>query len=195
MTNSEAFPTAAQALAQAIGYAQDGTNGIPAAERARLWLDIAIELRAEAQYRAIDTRRLRRENELAEQRLRNAGILPSPPPATPLPAEAASYGDLAQAADEATRYMPALGEPEFATQVIPIVWSPGDKADCAHCHTPIELHESEGDPESGNPDQREAYWQAWLHKYTGTAVCQTPVIAETETEEAVYTYAEPPMRG
>lgn len=212
MTNSDrtppVLPTAAEALREAVECARNGNT-----DRGELWLGIAVELRTDAQYRSV--------NERLFPKIDNTKAFP--PAATDHAGETAgdrvgrlisetfkydpsSYGDLAQRGPapvitneeigqqiaEATQYMPVLGEPDFATQVIPIVWSVGDKADCAHCHTPIVLCFRETEQQTYGEGGDEV---VWLHKYTDLAVCQNPVIAEGDAEEAVHTYAEPAHRG
>lgn len=58
------------------------------------------------------------------------------------------------------------------TQQMPIVWSVGDKADCRHCHTPIELGKWPttvgGDPVN---------MEGWRHKYTGQSACAIPTMS------------------
>ena len=206
MTNPD-LPTAAEALREAVECARNGNT-----DRGELWLGIAVELRTDAQYRSVNER-------LFPPKIDNTKAFP--PAATDYAGETAaariqrlisesdSYGDIARRAEEARQHIervtevapvtPAAplmwGDPvpaDFATQVIPIVWSVGDKADCAHCHTPIVLCFRETEQQTYGEGGDEV---VWLHKYTDLAVCQNPVIAEGDAEEAVHTYAEPAHRG
>lgn len=150
---------------------------------------------------AVETSRLR---EYAERfakaqpagRLRAGGIIPAPSTfEMTRPHDAYSFGRQSEGgpaepatvvpADDATAYMPALAE---RTQSLPIVWSVGDKADCKHCHTPIEFVEV--------TLQQQTYGQEapggclWRHKYTQQVVCATAPLGG-EGEEVVHTFAAP----
>lgn len=208
MTNSE-LPTAAEALREAVECARNGNT-----DRGELWLGIAVELRTDAQYRSVNARLFPppivtttppATTLPAEPAYRGSGhAVPADVERMPSPADVADYGtDYSGAAAynpggtighpvaEVTQYLPELREPDFATQVIPIVWSVGDKADCAHCHTPIVLCFRNVDGAgSFDPTDDELIW---LHKYSDLAVCEVAQMGEGE--EAVYTYAEPAHRG
>jgi len=72
------------------------------------------------------------------------------------------------------------------TQRLPIVWSVGDKAQCRHCHTPIELCpvaiEQEGEPPA-----------VWRHKYTQQATCLAATMS-SDAADVAHTFAEPEPR-
>lgn len=107
----------------------------------------------------------------------------------PAGVEGLAEGVIAAAKEAATATFPALAD---QTQRLPIMWSVGDKADCRHCHTPIQLFESEGDPQSDNPDQRHP-WRAWQHRYTGQVACLAATMS-SDVADVAHTFAEPAPR-
>jgi hypothetical protein len=198
-------PTAADALRRAFAIVKDPCSAAET-QRAEVLLGIAREIREEQQYR--DTRSAltsfagidnRRAEPQPASGLRAGGIIAAPtdfamtrPMARPRDAYSFSRqteGGPAEPAtvvpaDGTTAYMPALAE---RTQSLPIVWSIGDKADCKHCHTPIEFTEA--------TVKQQAYGEAeegrfWRHKYTQQVVCATAPLGG-EDEEVVHTFAAP----
>lgn len=81
--------------------------------------------------------------------------------------------------------------PLDVTQALPVIWTVGDKAQCRHCHTPIELHEAV------TTGLKADAVQVWRHKYTEQAVCATAITAEQVEKGDVpeHTFAEPEARG
>ena len=207
------FPTAAEALSLAFDIVKTPCSAAEA-ERARVLLGIAVELRTDAQWRASRLHRTEIDQATAIRRLRDAGLVP---PAGEPPADAKLRGYLDQwqqadaeryagelAADRAQRlFKPetvanagvAITETMAAvlrtdpsmTQRLPVIWQVGDKSQCRHCHTPIELHEvMNGDRVEG---------KAWWHRYTGVATCAVPATAgDLEGSEPTHTFAQPTER-
>jgi hypothetical protein len=162
-------PTASQALALAFGIVATPCSAAES-QRAEILLGIAREIREESQYR------------------RTAARFDSPPP----PASPPDFAVVrVPAAPDVTAYMPAFAE---QTQHIPILWRPGDKADCRNCHTPIIfVARRMSDPLVGDEgDDR----FVWVHKYTDQRVCAAPMMAvDAEGSELNHTFAEPVARG
>jgi hypothetical protein len=75
------------------------------------------------------------------------------------------------------------------TQRIPIAWSLGDKADCRHCHTPIEY------VEAVTTGLKADAVKLWRHKYTGQAVCADASMGPAEGGFPGHTFAEPSLGG
>jgi hypothetical protein len=182
MTNPT-VPTAAQALAAAWKYATDERLDESALRRAEVLLGIATEIRQEQQFRSVDERRFRFDRRQAADKLAAAGV-PAPE----------SYGAaertrimLAEAPIDASKWAASLAATDTQvvnddagkTQTIPVVWTIGDKAQCQHCHTPIELYEP----------------AVWRHRYTGQAVCVDPSLATGRDTAIAHTFAEPDPRG
>lgn len=181
MTNSEAFPSQAEALAQAIRYVQDMANGMTAAERAHLWFDIAVELRTDAQWRAV---RERIQRDRSAGKLDAAGI---PSPRSFRLGEPATERFQRPPDFAVTQVFPVEEPPTQRIEFLP--WSLGDKADCRHCHTPIEYAVAATKIGSDPVNM-----PIWRHRYTQQAVCVAPIIAADETAPQ-HTFAEPEPRG
>jgi len=139
-------------------------------ERAQALLGIAHELREEAQYRRIADRRF---------------PLPGrevPPPAAP------DFAAMTVPADpDATAVVPLDHGQRYqdgpeVTQRLRVPWAVGDKADCKHCRTPIELGEATF---AGTFGEATEPVKVWRHKYTGQAVCVNSSIDQG------HTFAEP----
>ena len=190
-------PTAADALRRAFAIVKDPCSAAET-QRAEVLLGIAREIREEQQYRdtrsaltsfaGIDNRRARLGEPIdppasvtmgdirqAGRDLRAGGIIPAP----------ADFAAIRVPADDATAYMPALAE---RTQSLPIVWSVGDKADCKHCHTPIEFVEVTIQQQTYGDFPPEGCM--WRHRYTQQVVCATAPLGG-EDEEIVHTFATP----
>lgn len=192
------LPTAAQALALAWKYASAMTASTADIARAEILLGIARELREEAQWRA-----MRRAG--AERRLRAAGLAPPDPEGAELRELARRFREGSEPAPRAylnaetwetavskgggleTLAETALRDPG-TTQRLPIVWSVGDKADCRHCHTPIEVI-------APDPIQGLQALKTWQHKYTGQAACAVASMGSEDAGEPTHTFAEPEPRG
>lgn len=200
-------PTAADALRRAFAIVKDPCSAAET-QRAEVLLGIAREIREEQQYRdtrsaltsfaGIDNRRAQpqpaeatahrgeraadRFGRLAGLDLRAGGVIPAPADFAAIRVPAASEQAYA---DDATAYMPALAE---RTQSLPIVWSVGDKADCKHCHTPIEFVEVTIPQQTYGDFPPEGCM--WRHKYTQQVVCATAPLGG-EDEEIVHTFAAP----
>jgi hypothetical protein len=214
MTNP-IVPTAAEALALAWRYASDVTLGESALRRAEVLLGIATEIRQERQFRAVEARRQSIDRARAAYKLAAAGI-PMPESYNVKPetfgqtygGEPAYAGETA--VDRTARIIREAGYVERPTwesavtrpievegytgtgldktQRIETLWTVGDKAQCRHCHTPIELCpvavEVEGEPPA-----------VWRHKYSGQATCAVATMSGEQGAEATHTFAEPESRG
>jgi len=178
------MPSAGEALRLAFDIVKTPCSSAESA-RAEILLGIAREIREEGQYRA---------TRASLMSFAGKPAVDDAPPAAPM----AFAVDPSTVPADATAYMPVLSE---QTQRMPIVWAVGDKADCRHCHTPIELFE----PTMTGPyadDYRGAL--VWRHKYTGQAVCAAPVMAkeagcdmgedDCSCERPTHTFAEPVAR-
>lgn len=214
MTNPDT-PSAAEALTAAWQIVKSPCSPADTA-RAEVLLGIAVELRQAADMRAS----LARRRELdARAPLARGGILPSfaaqrvPETKPEHEGETAAARTLrliteapidmsAWAASLATAETQVVRDDPGTTQRLPVVWSVGDKADCRHCHTPIELAEAEvTGPYAGDY----AGASMWRHKYTGQAVCAVAVMAkeagcdmgedDCSCERPSHTFAEPAPRG
>lgn len=195
MTTTNDLPSLAEVLARAYAIVATPCSAAES-ERAKVLLGIAKEMREEAQYRRV-----------AERRLVAAGLRPAvpldygqrmedDPEATQIrPATIAVDPTVARLAREQPTLIhewskgivaQALGEADFATQQIPAVreWQVGDRAECRHCHTPIEA--VAGEPIQGRPGLKQ-----WLHRYTQQAVCVDPSFATGRDGAIVHTFAEP----
>lgn len=205
MTNPDT-PTAAEALTAAWQIVKAPCSAAETA-RAEVLLGIAVELRQAADMRAS----LARRRELdARVPLARGGILPKSAAPT-FVGEPAHKGETAAertqrlvveapidmgawAASLAAAETQVVRDDPGTTQRLPVVWSVGDKADCRHCHTPIELAEAEvTGPYAGDY----AGASMWRHKYTGQVTCaEARVVGEIPGgEEIVHTFAEPAPRG
>lgn len=184
MTNPT-VPTAAQALAAAWNMVTSAEVDELDVRRAEVLLGIATEIRQEQQFRTINQRR-------AAGKLEAAGI----------PAPASYAGE--SAIDRTARVIREAGYVERPawesaatqvvnndagkTQAIPVLWTVGDKAQCRHCHTPIELHEVAVAGADAPP-------AVWRHRYTGQATCAVATMSGEPGAEATHTFAEPDPRG
>jgi hypothetical protein len=177
MTNPT-VPTAAQALAAAWNMVTSAEVDELDVRRAEVLLGIATEIRQEQQFRSVDERRFR-----FDRRQAAAGV-PAPE----------SYGAaertrimLAEAPIDASKWAASLAATDTQvanndagkTQAIPVVWTIGDKAQCRHCRTPIELYEP----------------AVWRHRYTGQTTCAVATMSGEPDAEATHTFAEPDPRG
>jgi hypothetical protein len=183
-------PTAAEALRLAFSIVSSPCSAAEA-ERARVLLGIARELREEQQYRTI-----------ARRRLLAAGIPWSeeaPPPSAPKaipapdPAQIIINTTPQQRAEwlESIKAQGAKLADAGTTQRLPVVWAVGDKADCRHCHTPI-IYDSAPATVGDDPVMMES----WRHKYTGQVVCaDAPMGVRADDDTVVHTFAEPAPRG
>jgi len=196
------LPTAAEALAEAVKIARDVTLALTMAERGKLWIAIANELREAADARSLWGDTHNAADEFAEQAavraVNTAGKL-SPDPGAPAP-----RGPIPPMLDERLREVrrpadlrfggavPAAGVPT-PEQWDAAKWAPGDTSECVHCHTPITLTEI--------PYQQQTYGNGgeppfWQHKYTGQRVCASAPTGDTMTDldaTAVHTFATPPI--
>lgn len=218
MSPNPETPTAATALRLAYDIVKAPCSAAET-QRAEVLLGIAREIREEQQYRATrsmlgatvsplrtkpdhlhvaappaDTAKL---EELAK-RFGQAS-----------PADAATRLDSAmgqamrldaEQAVAALRETTVVGWPDAVTQVvpandltttqrIPIVWEVGDKAQCRHCHTPIEL------VEAVTTGFKADNVNVWRHKYSGQAVCAAPLLGQGDNEvPSAHTFAEPEPR-
>jgi len=189
-------PTAAEALAEAWRIVQFPERCSDMnIRRAEVCLGIARELREEAQYR--------RAAALfdASPAIANAGAYTRPPEvidtaklealakrfragADPVTPTAAAKLDLGQRIEDDPA-MTAWIDPS-ATQRMPVVWTVGDKSQCRHCHTPIELCEA------ATTGLAADNVKLWRHKYTGQAACAVPAMLQADYElPASHTFAEP----
>jgi hypothetical protein len=164
------LPTAAEALAEAVAIAKSMANGVSSVERAHLWLAIARELRAGTVRPALFD-----DTEFAKHKLRAAALLPG-------------------------QVVPDLvtgGVTPAETQVVndpgktQVIWAIGDKAQCRHCLTPIELCEAAIEPNAFVPDGGTAHM--WRHKYTGQATCLAATMS-SDAADVTHTFAEPAPR-
>ena len=73
-----------------------------------------------------------------------------------------------------------------------VIWAIGDKAQCRHCLTPIELCEAAIEPNAFVPDGGTAHM--WRHKYTGQATCLAATMS-SDAADVSHTFAEPAPRG
>lgn len=224
MTNPDT-PSAAEALTAAWQIVKSPCSPAETA-RAEVLLGIAVELRQAADMRAS----LARRRELdARVPLARGGILPKSAAATFVgepsfaaqrvpSAEPTHEGETAAertqrlvveapidmgawAASLAAAETQVVRDDPGTTQRLPVVWSVGDKADCRHCHTPIELAEAEvTGPYAGDY----AGASMWRHKYTGQVTCVEAVTAGRIEESGelrpvetalAHTFAEPAPRG
>lgn len=191
------LPSAGALLAEAVTIALDPTSTELAIRRGELLLAIAHELNVDAQWRSmrgkvtspkappapeVDETRLL---ELA-RRFREGSV-----PAETGVVDAATWDRAVRTAKGLEGLAAAVLSDPGTTQRLPIVWSVGDKADCRHCHTPIELRELSGASSPAGP------YQSWQHKYTGQTVCATPITAEqiADGERPMHTFAEPEVKG
>lgn len=189
MTNPET-PTAPEALVAAWQIVKLPCSAAET-ERAKVLLGIAIELR-----QAADIRAIRARYELAP-RLRSGGVLREPAPQQPDAGSAErTQVMLSEAPIDVSKWAASLAAAETqvvadpgTTQRLPVVWSVGDKADCRHCHTPIELVEAE------TTGLKADAVKLWRHKYTGQATCVDPSFATGRDTAIVHTFAEPEPRG
>jgi len=177
MTTTNDALSALTALRLAFGIVSSPCSAAET-QRAEVLLGIAREIREEAQYRAT------RSALTSTLPARPSKMLPTPVPAAaeapPADPEATAVVPL----DYGQRYQddPAI------TQRIRTPWSVGDKADCRHCHTPIELAEAEvTGPYAGDY----AGASMWRHKYTGQAVCADAHMGPAEGGFPGHTFAEP----
>ena len=195
---SPKLPTAAEALSLAFAIVATPCSAAETA-RAMALFEIGRELRVASDMREINARRaaadrLRTDLDISRSRdkLSAAGI---PNPAAYEPTQV--FPQVANYAGEtaAVRFdrvaQAALTE---STQRMPIAWAIGDKADCRHCHTPIECVEIaiSGAPAGVFPPSG----QMWRHKYTDQATCVVPAVAgDVEGSEPTHTFAQPEPRG
>lgn len=196
MTNPT--PTAAEALALAWKYASAMTASTADIARAEVLLGIATEIRQEQQFRSVNARRLDLDRRRAADKLAAAGIPAPESYGTTYGGEPAYAGETA--VDRTARIIREAGYVErptwdsAATQVVnepaatQVIWTVGDKSQCRHCHTPIELCpvavEVEGEPPA-----------VWRHKYSGQATCAVATMSGEQGAEATHTFAEPESRG
>jgi hypothetical protein len=207
------LPTARVALAQAYALVS-----IPEADeidlrRAEVLLGIARELRQEAQYRAIDRRRL-------TGNLAAAGIPVSDPALAKLESYRKRFRETAPeetvadmafpdaraakselfiedwqnakvSADEGAAVGRAIAcalSTEATQHVAKVVeWAVGDRAECVNCHTPIELL-------GGEPIGDREGLKYWQHKYTGQAACAFASMSSEQGGEPTHTFAAPAGR-
>jgi hypothetical protein len=184
-------PSAAEALRLAFSVVSSPCSAAEA-ERARVLLGIARELREEQQYRSIARRKLLAAGiPWAEEQTPPAApkAISAPDPAqiiiNPTPQQRAEWleGIKAQGAKLADA---------GATQRLPVIWADGDKADCRHCHTPIAYSSHD----ATQIDGARVAISGWRHKYTGQVVCvDAPMGQGPEDTVVAHTFAEPQPRG
>lgn len=203
MTNPN-LPTAAEALALAYDIVRTPCSAAETA-RAEVLFEIARELRAATDMRALNARRAALDEARnfvarAQLGLRPSSYEPEPVSFADLCAAADGYAaDFAatqvvpkpsgpahpfatEGFDEATQYMPIVDEP---TTQFAIVWQVGDKADCAHCHTPIIL------TAMLDEDGQATDALLWRHKYSGEHACADVHMSPVEGGGEGHTFAEP----
>lgn len=191
VSDAPKVPTAAEALAEAwriVQYPERCSD--MNIRRAEVCLGIAREVREEQQYRAT------RSTIAAFGGVKVDHVHDSPPPADaeanlrkfaaqfragadPVMKEAAQRADVGQVVAAAVKMQTRINR-MFSAPLGGLLWRVGDKADCRHCHTPIEYVEvRNGDRVEGN---------AWWHRYTQLAPCAVPFIAD---DNETTTFAEP----
>lgn len=221
MTNPDnPIPTAAEALGEAVAIARSMTNGLPADERARLWLAIAHEISEDARWRSVDRRLsgLRPPRVLTEPALRDGGII-----------TAERAGTVARAAqmvgrglrldpggyefgrrDEHVRIDPAgyvgvtgtvllVPAADAPTEVVPVT----DLGATQKIPIVWEIGDKADCRNCHTPIelqqvavQHEGEPPAvWRHKYSGQAVCADIHIGPAEGGFEGHTFAEPAERG
>jgi hypothetical protein len=163
MTPINDLPSAAEALRIAFDIVKTPCSAAEA-QRAEVLLGIARELRAGTQTRVPHLPRLHR-------------LVPAAETASPADPEATAVVPLG--------YGQRYQDDPAVTQRIKLPWQVGDKADCRHCHTPIQLDEAE------TTGLKADAVKVWRHKYTGQAVCADVAIGPTEGGFPGHTFAEP----
>jgi len=204
VTNST-IPTAAEALRLAYDVVKSPCSAAET-ERAKVLLGIATEIRQEQQFRRINEQRANVERRRAADKLAAAGIPAPESYGATYGGEPAYAGETAAArtqrliieaagADDPTQtqqvpaYVPPTAWDSAVTQRVEVVWMIGDKAQCRHCHTPIELCPVAVEQQGEAP-------AVWRHKYTGQAACTVPALASVQGgDEVSHSFAEPEPRG
>lgn len=220
---TDQLPTAAEALAEAVKIARDVTLALTMAERGKLWVAIAHEIREAADARAqremwrpenyagepaaARIERLKIDNEVTGAERKASPEPEAPTPREPVPANVDERlrvlrrpADLRFGGVSSKRMTKA--ESIGAGQLVPeqdwaaATWTVGDVADCVHCHTPIVFVARRMKDPVG---QSEGDFSAlWVHKYTDQRTCMTPTTGDTMVDldaTAVHTFATPPILG
>jgi hypothetical protein len=215
---NDRLPSAYDVLAEAYSLVSTNNSTILMIDRAKVLLGIAKEIREDAMHRRMDAAlgsSLRiYKNDAVPAREAASPAKPVEIAVDPTIAKLAdehptmiqewSKGIVARALDPSTTiqewskgvvaqaldYGQRIEDDPADTQRIVAPWAVGDKADCRHCGTPIELF-------VGDPIQGREGLKVWLHKYTGQAVCAMPITAQQVAEDSVsaHTFAEPTPRG
>jgi hypothetical protein len=208
MTPTNDTPTAAEALSRAFAIVKEPCSAAET-QRAEVLLGIARELREEAQYRSIAGRRLALSGWSKEALAKLPGApAVEAPPADPEATAVTIAVDpsIAKLAHERPTmvhewakgivanalatgapldYGQRMQDDPGITQRIRTPWQVGDKAECKHCHTPIQLDEAE------TTGLKADNVKVWRHKYTGQAVCADAHMGPTEGGFQGHTFAEP----
>lgn len=181
-TPKPTVPTSAEALRLAFDIVRTPCSAAES-QRAEILLGIAREIREDQQYRFTRQALGLRPGSLSgavAQALRTDAECTLANISPPVDREAW------HAAMKAEGGIEGLAD-KAVTQKLPVIWGVGDKADCRHCHTPIQLADDGG-----------TTLGIWRHKYTGQRACTTPVMAPNPTGDVkaqAHTFAEPAGRS